>query len=368
MKTGLNKAQSKVKTTTAKIKKATIPATTLLTVALAVSNPQEAKSQVKDPASNSTTISVDTTKTSKAESTYQVTAEDFSKADNIKNQEKNLTSEMLEATPDTIREITTAVKQAEKVNVHIYWGMLSGINAPITKLETSGFVNLRVGGSASIPITHWLSADALAALDYTTGGKASWITLAALNIKPNENTKITVWKALTPITYNHRSSPLSQDGQFETFTQSLVPASIIGVSAQHTFNKDGKKIGSVGASIGRSWENTEYGLAGSYKGAKASVWKNSKEKNLNAALTLDYNNIHHDFVIKGDVLANGNYVPLKKDLGIYNDVAYNTVDKKFVSGQIWIMKLFEQGKINGIIAGGYDATTKEFGVYLLLSL
>ena len=254
-----------------------------------------------------------------------------------------------------------------KISIQYYTWIFSGTAIPIKSLSTTNSINLRMGANTVVLITNWLDISTISGLNHTDWNTIGMIN-AGLNFHPEKNTTISAWIITSPAGKNHRSNPFSLGGQFETTTQSLVPASNLWISSRYSFKKAKKEVGNIWAAIYKRNNIPEFTMSGVYKGVKASIWQNTKEKIPNLALTVKHKGICNNFVIKQDDIFNATEIGLKNGIMLLGEFWYNNKNKEFLVWETWIAKMIEKEMFNWLIAGSYDIKNKELKIYLLISV
>ncbi len=242
----------------------------------------------------------------------------------------------------------------------LYAGALMGSKCDADTFKVSKWASLRVGG--------WVTADLSQKFDIQSWGilhqevGASPYALATLwaDYKPRENFKISFGNLPTPVA-ELRPHPVSGDGQFETWTEALLPGVATGIKFGYVTGKFEAKAGGFVRNDGEKLFSVKVA-----QGPIALAGYVGDRKMKGAGLTVD--NKYFYTVVSVTEQNVGNFVSIKtKYFNIFSDTGIDN-DRKLVRGEWGILYNFSVGKWSGLIAMSYQYETGTINNYLYIHL
>lgn len=221
--------------------------------------------------------------------------------------------------------------------------------------------NFHIGGLATWQLSNKLSYTGFGAVQLAPKSGGFAVQVHFLEYKPNTKWKIAVGHIPTPTT-EQRPHPVSSGGQFETWTQALIPGAAVGVKAHRTLSKNH----SLGAGFVMRNNAPEY--HGSIELNKLRVAGFYSATIYGGAVTYDAGRIYTIGVYKNGVVGNTTVLKLVQKLNIKSfwDVGYDHQRKSLQRLEFGIMKTFNAKQFSGLFSIAYDERIQSVTGYLFL--
>lgn len=223
------------------------------------------------------------------------------------------------------------------------------------------FANLHAGASVSLPFGKKIEVESWAAIHTETADVPYVLSAFWMNWKPTASWKISFGNHATPVS-EFRPHPVSSDGQFETWTEALLPGTATGIKAAYIKNNFHTKLGAfyrngdVAEISGKVvYGKIGFGVYGRDNGAYGG------------ALTCDFTHVYSILSVS-DKNA-GNFTSIKtKYFNLYSDAGIDRVSRKLVRGEWGIIKNFSLKKYSGLVALGFQNESHTINTYLFIHL
>lgn len=255
-------------------------------------------------------------------------------------------------------------KDSSMVMNNLYAGILSGTKFSIDSVYSTNLANVRLGSQVTYKMNKVLSVSTWAI--YQIDEKPFSATSFAVRIDPIKNWNVQIGKIATLAT-EQRPFPVTNSGQFETWTQAQAPNGAIGVKTSYAFSKNVM----FGTGVFERQQQPEYQADLSIKSFRIAGIYTKYADQFAVVSSLSLDRFYTIIVWKqNEVLANTSCVTLghDKDIQIYSDQGIDLQENKYVRGEIGILKLFNSQWIKGKIGLGYNLKTRTVNGYLFVHL
>ncbi|MDP2944622.1 MAG: hypothetical protein Q8N57_03615 [bacterium] len=257
--------------------------------------------------------------------------------------------------------ILPAKAQIEKIKLagdtvtidYAYAGILAGSYFSQDSLNFSKSVNVRLGFQGTYRPTKWLSI--IAREMYQTDDQkkvlSSSLFWARFNLK-----SVTLETGMLP-TLATESRPLSvsANGQFEQWTESIIPGTALGAKIKYNFQKS-----YIGAGVFQRNKKPEYQLRFSSPHFKASLYYSYSEREFDyrfgSTATLITKRLYNIATFNAGKNF-GNYTIFnlnrRNKIDCYLDAGYGFKEKKIVRAETGLLKNFSGRYLKGLFGLGY---------------
>ncbi len=257
----------------------------------------------------------------------------------------------------------------------IYAGVLNLVNFDLDTLKTSTFTDFRVGAKATWSATSWLRMSAFSVYARSNGGDA-FMNMVNLNLHTrNEVFNLELGKIPTSAT-EIRPIPLSSDGQFETWTQALIPGITPGAKISYAFNPKNKKDKLVFGVFSRD-NKVEY--SGRIVMGKINLFTNYSisDKKTTAGASYKHDRFYALALYQGSDTINGDKVAAvftnfkvlpRQKIDVFLNGGYSLKNKDIPHLEIGMVKNFELPYLKGVIGIIYDHQLKAIKSCIMVTL
>ncbi|MEI7477503.1 MAG: hypothetical protein WCJ81_03095 [bacterium] len=250
----------------------------------------------------------------------------------------------------------------------VYAGMLAGPSVSTTNGARTSFTTVRFGAAGTYHVSKTFSVK-------------SW-GMAEQNFETNVGTKLVAFYAnwqptakwcvqageVSPLTaQQHRPSPISGSGQFETWTEGRFPGMGEGVNIMYTPAKDRM----LGVSIYSRHSKPEYQATLTYKKIKLTGFYQEFNQKVGGGVTYDGKNVFTTLYWQQDnVIADIFVLQLSKAKKIkaFCDFGYDMQSKQHVRLEPGFLKGFDTKLVKGLISFTYDDIRQTVNGYIMITL
>ncbi len=241
-----------------------------------------------------------------------------------------------------------------------YAGVLASNSVPVNRYSLSSFASARIGAKTHLPMSQKISFDSWGIIDAQTNNSyyalcATWITVTTGKIKISAGN-------FAPSVTEFRPLPASASGQFETWTQSILPGKATGVKIFHAFseknsysigtfvNNNGLPLASTKITFGKTSfgghiEKNRYSVAFGLKSKNTNLLFVGTEKNFGSSIITE---MYHG------------------EIQMYADIGVDRKNIQIVRAEGGLFKDFTYGKIQTIYAIGYQYEQQCLKVYIFV--
>jgi hypothetical protein len=244
----------------------------------------------------------------------------------------------------------------------VYVGALGMTSFSTDSVYVSNYVNLRVGAIATWHMTNWLTLNSYYMYQAETD-KFWGLNQFSLKIAPCKKWSLQIGHMAT-LSTQQRPHPVSEGGQFETWTEAQIPGSGLGAKTSYQPNKNL----SFGIGVVSRKQQPEYHANVRFKKLTLSGYYGIDQK-AGAALSYTGSKVWSTLVWKQDkVIANmfGCKISSKHNIMIYTDMGYDLETKKLVRGEWGIYKVFTAKHFNVLPCVGYNYESRTIKGYLFI--
>lgn len=222
--------------------------------------------------------------------------------------------------------------------------------------------NLHVGGLATWSISKKISYTGFAAVQLAKNGGFS-VNVHFVEYRPNTKWAFVAGLMATLAT-EQRPHPVSEGGQFETWTQALIPGAALGVKAKRSFSEN--RV--LGVGIATRNHIPEYHTSLTFNKVTIAGFYSTAVHG--GAVTYKAKKVYAIGVYKNAVLGNTTVLTIVPKLQIKSfwDIGYDHQEGSLKRLEFGIMKSFTVKQVGGLFSIAYDQQIRSVTGYLFLYL
>ncbi len=274
--------------------------------------------------------------------------------------------------------LLTVTTQAQLLNVartadssvvidKLYAGMLANTSYLLDKDTTTVSTAFRVGVAA-----HWDIGKKLTIKSFTAGehdfiaGSSFGLHALWMQYRPTAHWAIEAGRGPTVAAQQHRPHPVSQSGQFETWTEAQLPGIAYTVNLKYIPNANSLIAG--GFSLRDNMP--EYQITGTVKRISLTGYYQSVSNTACAAITYNGKRFYNTSFVKSDGIGTFSSLAINHDqtLYLFTDFGYNTKTNSIVRWGTGIFSSYKMGYMKAVFALSYNHEIKGITGYLFVSL
>ena len=255
----------------------------------------------------------------------------------------------------------------------LYVGLLPATSFSVDSFHVSKWASARVGAWGMLNLSKKFDVQSWVAYQVETSGTEYALTAFWADYKPDSSWKISFGNLPTPIA-EFRPHPVSGDGQFETWTEALLPGVSTGAKVAFTHDKFETKLGASFTNKGKFLASGKLTVGqigvGGFVG-EGDVY--------GGTIVWDAKHFYTIAVITDKNIGNFLSIRLGNDWCLYSDAgierpesvagethSYNC--KKLVRGEWGIIKNFSVKDWSGLLALGYAYEARTINAYLFVHI
>lgn len=275
-----------------------------------------------------------------------------------------------------IQNITCADDSSLVIN-NVYLGILNSINFSTEEMTFTAPYNLQAAAMVTWHASKWADFKTFAV--YNRANNTDAVNNQFYVNLHHKNWSLDFGKMATPAT-EIRPLPPTAAGHFETWTESQMPGSALGVKAGYKTNFGSIKVGVASRNKKAEFSAHLATKIGSHEIHAVGAIGGTQKTNYLVGLTHKYNRLYQVAVFKQafnkESLSNEqiagyfvNYeISKKAKFAFYLDAGYNLTTKKSPRFESGIMKNFESKIFKGLIALGYSEEVQAVKGYIFVHL
>lgn len=249
----------------------------------------------------------------------------------------------------------------------VYAGMLAATSYLCDKDTTKVSTAFRVGAAAHWDIGKKLTLKSFTASEHEFVSSSSFgMDALWMQYRPTNKWAVEVGRGPTLAAQQHRPHPVSQSGQFETWTQAQLSGIAYSVNLKYMPSADLL----FGGGLSLSDNMPEYQVTANYKLWLVTGFHQSATNTSGIALTYNGTRFYNTSFVKSDAVGSFSswQISAKRPFYLFTDFGYSTTSHSIVRWGSGAFASFTMGKVKSIFAIAYNHEVKGITGYLFVSL
>lgn len=249
----------------------------------------------------------------------------------------------------------------------VYAGTLAGSAYLCGKDTSTAFASFRFGASALWHMGTKLTLKTFAVGEYeAVTGSSFGIHAMWLQYRPLKKIAIEAGKGSTLVAQQHRPFPVSQYGQFETWTQARLPG--VGYTCNLKYIPNAKTLFGAGISVRDNM--SEYQVTTTIRRIQLSGYYQTATNVTCGAITYSGKSLFNTAFVKTDAIGDFSslLISRKRSVYLFTDFGYDRKTSTIVRWGSGFSKTFSMKYVKGILALAYTYENNGASLYTLISL